>query len=156
MTRYWAIAPAEYSPKGKIGTKFQKCWQYDLARGVISVGWDLGETPESREHLAWLGEEYADPEWANSRACFRMLEKFWFAIEPGDMVVARAGLTRHVGLGEFQGHAFYDQDAVGETWGCSFRSVLWEPFQGERNSPIRFTRPTLYALQPDQFSRFEL
>ena len=156
MTRYWAIAPAEYSPKGKIGTKFQKCWQYDIARGIISVGWDLGENPQSREHLAWLWEEYADPEWASSRACFGMLEKFWFDIEPGDKLIARAGLTRYVGLGEFQGDPFYDQDALGETWGCSFRRVLWEPCPEERNSPLRFTRRTLYALRPDQFRLFGL
>ena len=154
MTRYWAIAPAEYSPQGRIGTRFQKCWQYDLARGIISVGWDLGEKPQSREHLAWLWEEYADPEWAGSRACFGMLEKFWFDIEPGDKLIARAGLTRYVGLGEFQGDPFYDQDAIGETWGCSFRRVLWEPCQDERNSPLRFTRRTLYALRPDQFRLF--
>ena len=148
------MAPAQYAPSGKTGVKFRKCWQYDLEHGVISIGWDLGEAPESREHLAWLWEEYAEPEWGDSEHALRMLGYFWFDIEPGDLVIARAGLTKYVGLGEFHGEPYRDEDAAGLTWGCSFRRVRWEPTPGERYSPVRFTQFTLYPLKPDKVALF--
>ena len=51
MVKFWAMAPAKYSPSGTIWAEYQKCWQYDLEHGVISMGWDLGEAPKSRDHL---------------------------------------------------------------------------------------------------------
>jgi hypothetical protein len=51
---------------------------------VISVGWNLGEAPESRKHLDWLWEAYAEPEWRNFGHGLKMLSYFWFDIEPGD------------------------------------------------------------------------
>ena len=138
MIRCWAMAPAEYSPTGAKGTVFRKCWQYDLDHGVIAIGWDLGEAPESREHLAWLWRNCPNREW-NSDEGLRMLGQFWFDVELGDMVIARAGVTKYVGLGEFQGEPYYDPDAADLTWGCSFRRVLWEPTAGPvRCSPVQF------------------
>ena len=160
MVRCWAMAPAKYAPAGAKGATFRKCWQYDLEHGVISIGWNLGEAPESRQHLAWLWEAYAEPEWRNSDHGidhgFRMLSYFWFDIEPGDMVIARAGVTKYVGVGEFQGEPYYDQDAVGLTWGCSFRRVLWAQPPGVRNSPVGFSQRTLYPLTPDKAALFGL
>ena len=156
MVRCWAMAPAEYAHTGAKGATFRKCWEYDLEHGVIAIGWDLGEAPESREHLAWLWEECAHPDWANSEHGLRMLSRFWFDIEPGDLVIARAGVTKYVGLGEFQGEPYYDQDATDLTWGCSFRRVLWEPISEVKNSPVQFGRFTLYLLGPDKVALFGL
>ena len=156
MVRCWAMAPAEYRPSGAKGTTFRKCWQYDFQHGVISIGWDLGEAPESRAHLERLWENCARPEWANSEPGLRMLSYFWFDIEPGDMVVARAGVTKYVGVGEFQGAPYYDEGTAGSTWGCSFRHVRWEPNPGIRNSPVRFSQNTLYLLKPDKVALFGL
>ena len=155
-TRCWVMAPAEYSPTGAKGRNFRKCWQYDLEHRVISIGWDLREAPESREHLAGLWKRYAAPEWANSKDGFRMLSQFWFDVEPGDMVIARAGLTQYIGLGQFEGKACYDEGAAGLTWGCSLRRVLWEPAPRVRNSPVRFARKTLYTLKPYKVALFGL
>ena len=156
MVRDWAMAPAEYGPRGTKWATFWKCWQYNLEHGVIAIGWDLGEAPESKEHLAWLWENYARPKWPNREHGLRMLSYFWFDIEPGDTVVARAGLTRYVGLGEFRGEPFYDQEADGLSWGCSFRCVEWGSPTGVRNSPVRFSQNTLYPLKPDKAALFGL
>ncbi len=120
--RTWAIAPAEHGPK--VNEIFDRCWQYDRNRGVIAVGWDLGRAPKDRDDLQALWESCACPIWTAAQR--RMLERFWFEIQPGDWVVARAGRSLLVGVGTVEGKAFYDQAAGGATWGCSLRPVRWE------------------------------
>ena len=161
MVRYWAMSPAEYAPAGAKGAKFRKCWQYDLERGGISIGWDLGKAAESSVDLVRLWRERAVPEWRTGSAYgmdhgLKMLVTFWFEIEPGDLVIARAGVNKYVGVGEFQGEPYYDQDAVDLTWGCSFRRVLWAPTPGVRNSPVWFSRYTLSELTSDKAALFGL
>ena len=166
MPKYWAMSPAEYAPKGNDGIRFQECWKYDLEHGVISIGWNLGEKPESQRDLYSLWEHFACPEWNKTREGqpyrswpphgLRMLERFWFEIEPGDMVVAKAGLNHYVGVGEFQEESFYDGSAMDRTWGCSFRRVRWEPSLGIRPSPVNFTQATLHSLEPGKFRQFRL
>ena len=149
----WAMAPAEHTSE-----HYQNCWKYDLTHGVISMGWDLGEAPESKQHLVWLWENYDKPDlpgWYTDHG-LKMLERFWFDVRHGDMVVARGGVLKYVGIGEFTGMPFYDEDAYGLTWGCNFRRVVWMPGAQERYSPIRFGRHTLYALKPWQSARFGL
>ena len=151
---YWVMSPAEYRPTGERGNCYRKCWQYDLGHGVISIGWDVGEAPESREHLRWLWETYADPSWREHG--LKMLSYFWFDIIPGDIVIARAGLLRYVGVGEFQGEPYYDESVRGSTWGCSMRRVRWDSRIGETLSPVRFGGNTLYPLSPDKAPLFEV
>ena len=106
------------------------------------------------EHLAWLWEEYAQAKWRDSDHGLKMLMYFWFGVEPGDMVIARAGVTKYIGLGEFQEEPYYDKGASGLTWGCSLRRVLWEPTPTLRNSPVRFSQITLYPLGPEKAALF--
>ena len=51
MSKYWAMSPAEHAEHGKRAARFNECWEFDYAHGVIAIGWDLGEAPESIEHL---------------------------------------------------------------------------------------------------------
>ena len=163
MSQNWVMAPAEYAPNGEAADIFWKHWEYDLANDVIAMGWDLGKKSDSREHLYSLWEKYAPPEWNRTRQGkqyestphgLKMLERFWFDIEPGDMVVARAGITRYVGIGEFQEEPFYVERSDGLEWGCSFRQVRWELSPGIRPSPVKLTQATLYSLQPEKFRQF--
>lgn len=152
MTKCWAISPAKYSPIGDTAARYDACWQYDHANGVIAIGWDLKDAPESPEHLRRLWAERADPAWSETGR--RMVERFYFEIEDGDLVVARAGLLKYAGLGEFQGDAYYDEDASGQTWGGNLRKVRWQPDRSLRLSPVRFSRPTLYQLRPEKARLF--
>ena len=89
MVKYWAMAPATYSPSGTIRAEYQKCWQYDLEHGVIAMGWDLGEAPNSRDHLNRLWDTNAKPCWkSDPKYAIGQLGKFWFDVEPGDIVIA--------------------------------------------------------------------
>ena len=155
MTKYWAMAPAEHSNHGRKAARYNECWAFDHTHGVIAIGWDLGEEPDSPEHLDWLWEAYARPEWRKTYHGLKMLRRFWFEVDATDMVVAKAGLYRYVGVGEFQSKPFYDPSVAGLTWGCSLRRVLWNSRAEKRNSPVRFTRSTLYSLRPDQFRQFQ-
>ena len=149
MPSYWVVAPAEYRPNGKTGAIYRRYWQYDFDHGVISIGWNLGEPPQSREHLRWLWENRACPEWsAKSDEGLLRLGQFWFDIDPGDVVIARAGLLRYAGIGEFLGEPWYDESVEGSTWGPYLRQVAWKPDSSIRRSPVRFTRKTFYPLDP--------
>ncbi len=147
MAKYWVMAPAEYSSSGSKAEIYDACWQYDLANGVISIGW-IGEAPESPEHLRRLWP----PKWTETAR--RMVERFYFEIEDGDFIVARAGLLKYAGLGEFQGDAYYDEEASRKTWGGNLRKVRWQPERSERRSPVRFSRRTLYQLSPEKARLF--
>ena len=65
MATTWVMAPAEYGASGPKAGIYRRCWEYDFENGVISIGWDLGEAPVSREHLEVLWMRYADPAWAD-------------------------------------------------------------------------------------------
>ena len=153
MPRTWVMAPTEYAPMGQKGAIYKRCWEYDLEHGVISIGWDLGKAPESRDHLDYLWEHRADPAWTDDS--IKMLGHFWFGVEDGDTVIARAGLLRYLCLGEFANEPWYDGDAYGLSWGCSFRKVRWEE-SNERYSPIRFSQRTIYPLDPERAALFGL
>ncbi|MDE0019757.1 MAG: hypothetical protein OXT69_00040 [Candidatus Poribacteria bacterium] len=152
MAKYWVIAPAEYSSSGSKADWYDTCWQYDHANGVIAIGWNLEEAPESPEHLRRLWAERADPAWSERGR--RMVERFYFEIEDGDFVVARAGLLKYAGLGEFQGDAYYEEEASDQTWGGNLRKVRWQPDRSLRRSPVRFSQPTLYQLSPEKARLF--
>ena len=136
------------------GATFDERWRYDLEHGVISIGWGLGEAPTSLAHLARLWDTWAPSEWENREHGLRMLRYFWFDIQPGDVVVARAGVNQYVGAGVFRGEPWYDETAYAGTgirYYYSFRRVDWTSASGPRRpSPIRFGQNTLYPLTSDK------
>ncbi|MEZ4703583.1 MAG: hypothetical protein R2834_24845, partial [Rhodothermales bacterium] len=59
MTRFWIVAPNAVSPT----EKFEAAWEFDLANGVISIGWPgLGNVLEmSKDELsAAVARQYPD------------------------------------------------------------------------------------------------
>lgn len=90
MPRYWLIAPVESKPK----ELFQKVWQFDLARGLISIGWsDLGDVSKmSNEELAGaVASRYPEKPPQTRALLTNMLWAFHHEISPGDYVLARRG-----------------------------------------------------------------
>ena len=154
MVRYWAMAPTMHTNTRSEGATFDERWEYDLANGVISIGWDMHETPQSKAHLEWLWDDRANPYWGDREVALRMLGYFWFDVQPGDIVIARAGVEQYVGYGVFRGEPWYDERGYGQTGiknYYSFRRVVWAPPSGERkDSPVRFGRNTLYPLTDEK------
>ena len=158
MVRYWAMAPTRYGMNRRTveaeGAAFDERWDYDLQHGVISVGWDFGRAPESRADIARLWLENATPGSRDRGNAVRVWTYFWFDIQPGDVVIARAGVNRYVGVGVFRGDPWYDEDAyvgTGIRYYYSFRHVDWTPGSGlPKASPIQFGRNTLYPLTSDK------
>lgn len=156
MTGYWAVAPAEYAQRGHKAAHFKRCWDYDRGEGVIALGWDLGEMPDSPEHLEVLWEQNAEAAWKMTDFGLKQMTTFWFGVRPGDFIVARAGLSRAVGFGRVKGPPFYDASAQGKTWGCSLMPVRWY-LASDRpvELPAKFTRFTVYRLTADNFRALE-
>jgi len=90
MTRYWVIAPFE----SKNSEIFEKVWQFDLANGVISIGWsELGDVSKmSYETLAdTVALTYPDKPPATKALFANMLWALYHEISPSDIVIARKG-----------------------------------------------------------------
>ena len=159
MGRYWVMAPTMHTNTRSEGATFDERWAYDLEHSVLSIGWDMGETPQSRSHLEQLWDENANPDWGDRRIALRMLGYFWFDIQPGDVVVARAGVEQYVGYGVFRGEPWYDEMAYHQSGienYYSFRRVDWAPTSGERkDSPVRFGQNALYPLKDYKVALFQ-
>ena len=162
MVRCWAMAPTKHNMTLREaefeGATFDERWGYDLRHGVIFIGFDVGAIPDDRAHLAQLWDETTFEELGNRTIALRMLGYFWFDIQPGDVVVARAGVNQYVGYGVFQGEPWYDENAYGDGGirnYYSFRHVDWAPIAGRRRtSLVRFSRNTLYPITEDKVARF--
>ena len=143
---YWAIAPADYSQR----RKFRKCWEYDLAHDIITVGWDVG-VPASYEDLVKIYDAVPrHQEWTRWHV-LNMLNKFWFGISEGDRIIARAGLMKMVGIGTVTGRPCFDQNIEGCTWGCNVLPVRWD-WAGEEDVGRTFHRYTISKLTEPKFN----
>lgn len=84
MTRYWVIAPFDV----RLPEIWERVWQFDLANGIISIGWgklgDPSNLSESELKDA-LQREF------NSTRPSNMLWNFYRSIQAGDVVIARRG-----------------------------------------------------------------
>ena len=133
MAKYWVIAPIHYDNL----QVFNQYWEYDWEKGVISIGWNMGDI----EHLFYeefqtrFGREFPD-EWRNRNQVWN----FWKSIQKGDYIIARAGRKRVAGIGTVIGGAFssprmaQEQNrGVNDHPNENFLPVRWET--GERKFP---------------------
>ena len=132
MVRYWVIAPYNYDNR----EAFDACWQYDHANGVIAIGWDLGDlSGRSKEDISARYREHT--EWAATSR--HQVIKFWKEIQKDDIIIARGGRKRVVGIGTALGPAFYNPEKGTERAGSiaepfpNFLPVRWE--KGEKEFP---------------------
>ncbi|MCA9028356.1 MAG: DUF1016 family protein [Planctomycetaceae bacterium] len=111
MPQHWAIAPFNAEDPDV----FDAIWAFDLANGIISIGWrDLGDisnldVPEIRDALIARWPDYS-ARGASSTA--KMLHRFYHSISEGDTVVARRGLKEIAGIGTVKQSAIYDPELL--------------------------------------------
>ncbi len=163
MPRYWAIAPSSSDDPDL----YDAVWNYDLANGIISIGWrELGDISslddvQIRERLYKELPAYKQKPGAATTAA-RMLHKFYHVIAPGDVIFARWGLKMIAGVGTVKRTAYYDPDKllpVFEQFGPeyaamahpNFIDVEWrEDMRDEEYEDRVFGLTTLHEIAEDK------
>ena len=151
MVRYWVIAPYNYEDR----EAFDTSWSYDRANGVITIGWsELGDLSGlSKEDISARFLEHKDWE---PKARHQVI-KFWTEIQEGDIVIARGGRKKAVGIGTVTGAVFYDMEkarerasGIANPFG-NFLPVRWE--QGEKEFPrTELGMQTLYEMMAERYA----
>lgn len=158
MKRYWVIAPYN-STKPKI---FEKVWEYDLKNGTIALGWielgDISELREKSELESRYRGVYGDT--VSKSACTRDVNALWgfyHEISPGDVVIARRGTKKIIGIGTVTGSPFYDEKRGRERVAHStedfyskFLPVKWEEREIEFDR-IVFSFYTIYEISEEKY-----
>lgn len=155
MVRYWVIAPYNYDDRAA----FDACWQYDQANGVIAIGWDLGDLSGlSKEVIStrYLEHTEQDPKEWEPKSRHQVI-KFWTEIQRDDIIIARGGRKRVVGIGTVVGPAFYDAEKGKARAGGNaepfpnFLRVRWE--KGETVFPrVELGMQTLYEMPAERYA----
>lgn len=133
ITQYWVISPYD-STKTEA---FERAWEYDLENGTIAVGWmELGDISQIGS-LPELVEKYeaANPMKTRSirtKDC-NNIWAFYHEISENDMIIARRGTKRIIGIGRVNQTAFHNKkkgiERVGgldDRFYPNFIGVEWE------------------------------
>ncbi len=109
MPRYWAIAPYNAGEP----ELWEKVWKYDLDHGVISIGWnklgDVSSLSESQLRES-VDRTYPDNPPAGKAYICRVFRNFYHSIKPGDLVIARRGLSKIAAIGTVTRAAYYEKN----------------------------------------------
>jgi len=158
MKRYWVIAPYD-STKSQI---FERVWEYDSANGTIALGWiELGDISEIEEksELESLYKEIYGNAVAQSVVTrdVNALWAFYHEISPGDVVIARRGTKRIIGIGTVIGPPFYNEERgrervahLTEDFYSRFMPVDWEKKELEFDR-IVFSFYTIYEIPEEKY-----
>lgn len=145
MKRYWVIAPF-HSERRKI---FEKVWEYDLKNGTVAIGWEkLGDTTGMIK--SELKSKYKEV-YGNIRF-FNTFWRYWHDVSPGDIIIARQGMKKIIGIGTVERKAYYDEDKgrkrhadMTEVFNSNFIDVKWEEKKIDFDK-IVFSRITTYEI----------
>ena len=127
MPKYWSIAPW---PSGE-PQAYEQVWSYDLANGVIVIGWDQVGDPSglTRYELARRFDEKC-PEWPGGE---HQVWDFYNEIQMEDVILARKGLMYCVGLGRVTTPPWFDENngrtrvsGLSSTVRSNFLGVEWQ------------------------------
>ena len=155
MSRYWVNGIYD-STKTKI---FDKAWQYDLKNGTIAVGWkELGDISQikSKDELHRKFKEVYGNIKNFTKDC-NCIWNFYNEISLGDVIIARRGTKKIVGIGTVTGTAFYDGEKGKERVAYltddiypNFINVKWEEKEIQFDKII-FSYYTLYEISEEKF-----
>ncbi len=155
---YWAIAPCSADPP----EEWEQIWKFDLANGVISVGWEDLDDISSLDKQSLreaIDRTYPDPETsAQARGqYFGMLWNFFHEIKVGDVVLARQGTKKIAAVGTVTRTAYYDPNkapaAVGAWYTFAYHlGVRWESSPRDKHlQDIVFGIQTLHKIPEKKF-----
>ncbi len=151
MKRYWVISPF-HSKKRKI---FEKVWEYDLKNGTVAIGWEeLGDTTGMSE--SELKSKYIEV-YGNLKM-FNTFWKYWHDVSPGDIIIARQGMKKLIGIGTVERKAYYNEEKgrkrhanMTEVSHSNFIDVKWEEKKIDFDR-IVFSRITTYEISEEKYN----
>jgi restriction system protein len=148
------MAPVESKP----ADLFEKVWQFDLANGLISIGWqNLGDLSHmTRDQLTQVvGSAYADRPQQTKGLIANMLWAFYNEIRPGDLVLARRGRKILAAVGEVVEPAVHSPGRNPAHGHQGFLSVRWHDQPRDKAFPtVVFPMHTLAELSREQVDGF--
>ncbi|GBD10756.1 Endonuclease NucS [bacterium HR23] len=156
MPRYWVIAPYGYEDR----ETFKRAWSYDLANGVIAIGWsEIGDPSRLSEEELLQALKQTHPK--SARRASGILWRFYHEVQPGDIVVARRGRKTIAAIGTVAGKAFYSEEKGKERVGpdaryfCpNFLPVRWQEQPRDKElQGIPFAITTLYEISEQAFEK---
>lgn len=162
MKRFWVIAPYDSTQK-KI---FNSVWEYDLKNGTIAIGWDeLGDISKLDQSELLARYQEANPHIKEKKIITRdtnVLWSFYHKIKQGDIIVARRGTKKIVGIGTVSGSSYYNEEAgrerVNDKTAYSYSNLIpvkWEP-RGIQFNRIIFSFYTMYEIKEEKYSELLL
>lgn len=159
MVKYWVIAPY-YSEKKEI---FDTTWDFDLNNGTIAIGWsEMGNT--SNLSKAELEERFRETHQSDGEDWIRYnitkdcnsLWSYYHSLAPGDIIIARRGTKRIVGIGKVKERAFYDEELGRKRVGgygdfySNFIRVAWEKKEIKFEKPV-FSQYTINKISEAKY-----
>lgn len=159
MSRYWVIAPYNST----VPQVFDKAWEYDLQNRTIAVGWTkLGDI--SKLSKPELKSKYMETYSDNIAKSFvtkgvNALWRFYHGVLPGDIVIARRGTKKIIGIGTVTGDPFYDKEKGRERVAnltddvyANFIPVRWNEKEITFDR-IVFSFFTIYEIPDEKYQR---
>lgn len=151
MTKYWVIAPFESKKSRKV---FDRCWEYDRQHGTIAIGWhEIGDPSGlTKPEL----EERIDQTYPGFPGGTQALWHFYNSIEFDDIVIAKRGRNRCIGIGRVTRPAYFDEREGSKRASgyhdnkASFVGVKWEHL-GEIWVERMFARQTVSQIDEARY-----
>ena len=140
--RYWVIAP--YSSEKP---EFDKAWEYDVKNETIAIGWgQLGNVSKMTEEKLKAKIKEVYPKKTTSHT-FNSIWKFY-----NDVIIARKGRKKIIGVGEVTKTAFYDKEEGEDR--ClfpNFISVKWNLKKEINFEKLVFSMNTIYEIPGEKY-----
>ncbi len=108
--QYWLFAPGNNAEN----------WGNDYSRGEMSIGWDDLEDLRQYKNLTAVRNAFKALKQKDRSA--HQIINFARNIRIGDVVLAKDGVSRIIGMGVVEGGYEYDPD---REWNRSFRKIRW-------------------------------
>lgn len=158
MKKYWVIAPYDSTQKNI----FNSVWEYDLKNNRIAIGWDeLGDVSKLNKKDLKITYQKVYPHNNQKPIMSRdinVLWAFYHDIKQGDIIIARCGTKKIIGIGTVMDSAFFDREAGRERvvdknayQYSNFIPVKWEKVE-KIFEKIVFSFYTMYEIYEEKYN----